>query len=101
MDDATAMELEFVLARTSAAVAHRLPRCYGLSSDALAFFALGKRDEPTEWDYPMDPSDLAACQMTYDMAPAHLKPVMLPVLAKMRGYVAERYPEVLAWIATT
>lgn len=97
MNDELALELEFVLSRVLAENAHRLPRCYGISSDALALFALGKRDEPTRAVYPMDPSDLAACQLTYNMAPTHLQPKMLPALQRMRAYVAERYPrEVLA-----
>jgi DNA-directed RNA polymerase subunit N (RpoN/RPB10) len=74
----------------------RRNRCTGISADALAWFAVGRRDEPKRSEYPADPSDLAACQRTYDMAPAFLQERMAPVLAKYRAAVAERYPEVEA-----
>jgi uncharacterized protein YuzE len=89
--------LEFLVARHEAGQRRELPRCYGMSSDALAYYGAGKRGEPIEgWDYPADPDDLGACERTYDMAPEHIKQRMLPVLEKFRAHVAKRYPEVVS-----
>jgi hypothetical protein len=89
--------LEFLFARHEARRLMERPRCYGASSDALAYYGAGKRGEPTGgWDFPSDPGDLGACERTYDMAPGHIKQRMLPVLEKFREHVAERYPEVVS-----
>lgn len=65
----------------------RPSRCTGVSSDALAWYAVGKRDEPKLSEYPADESDLAACERTYGMAPAWLQERMLPVLERYRAHV--------------
>jgi hypothetical protein len=91
-------------------------RCWGMSSDALALFGVGGGPRPrvpgrptepgrTLWNgeecgkgYPMDTSDLLACERTYAMAPAGAKPRMLPVLEEFRAWVYEgrnRYGEVV------
>jgi hypothetical protein len=98
-------EHDFVIAR---AQARRFggQRCYGLSSDALAMYALGFGERPQVpgtptsphfWtgdecgqDYPADEDDLAACERTYAMAPPHLRERMAPVLEEFRGWVRER-----------
>lgn len=72
----------------------RPTRCSGVSSDAMAWFAVGMRDEPRREEYPLDPSDLAACERTYEMAPEFLRERMEPVLARYRAAVAKSYPEV-------
>lgn len=100
------VEHDFVLARVLAEQRYDQPRCYGLSSNALAMYALGRGPRPQvpgkptsrgRWDddecgrhYPHDKDDLAACQRTYDMAPPHLKERMAPVLEEFRGWVLER-----------
>lgn len=89
--------LEFVGARYLAdggGANFRSTRCTGVSSDALAWFAVGIAAEPELYQYPRDPSDLAACVRTFEMAPQHLQKVMRAMLAKYRAAVAERYPEV-------
>lgn len=62
-------------------------RFTGISSDALAWFAIGRRDEPKPGEYPADERDLGACERTYDMAPEFLKERMLPVLERYRAHV--------------
>lgn len=65
----------------------------GRSSNALVRFAIaGKAIDET--DYPSDPSDLAACFLARDRAPAHLQPAMDRMLVRYRAHVARRYPEV-------
>lgn len=89
--------LRFVAARYLAdgsGANFRSTRCTGVSSDALAWYAVERRDEPKPHEYPLDPSDLAACERTYEMAPEFLRERMDPVLAKYRAAVAKRYPEV-------
>lgn len=65
-------------------------RCTGVSSDALAWFAVGRRDEPKLGEYPADESDLAACERTYEMATEFLQERMLPVLERYRKHVSAR-----------
>jgi hypothetical protein len=77
----------------------RRTRCTGISADALAWFAVGRRDEPKRSEYPADPADFAACQRTYDMAPAFLQERMKPVLERYLAAVAERYPDEMAGFA--
>lgn len=89
--------LRFVAARYLAdgsGANFRSTRCTGHSSDALAWFAVGMRSEPEPKDCPLDPSDLAACERTYEMAPEFLRELMAPVLARYRAAVAKSYPEV-------
>lgn len=80
-------------------------RCWGISSDALASYALGERAAPrtpghpikpfaASWkgdqcgsDEPYDCGDLAACERTYAKAPSELRAVMLPVLDQFRWWV--------------
>jgi hypothetical protein len=106
--------MEFVLERMKAQREHRRPRCYGISSDALTLYALGKGPRPqtpgrpdreggATWtgsevgrDYPHDESDLGACELTYAMAPEVVKVAMAPVLEEFRAWVREgknRYGE--------
>lgn len=82
---------EFLARRQLAAFKHEMPRCYGISSNALALYATGYRHEPTLYDYPSDQSDLDACERTYAMAPEHLLDVMKPVMAKYREHVAAKW----------
>lgn len=91
-------ELAFVVARATARTRRKSGswRCWGLSSDGLATFAIGG---PEPRHAPADPSDLLACELTYQMAPAHLRPAMDPWLEKWRGDVFSRYPEAEAKIA--
>jgi hypothetical protein len=89
--------LRFVAARylsDGSGLNFRGGRCTGVSSDALAWFAVERRDEPKPHEYPLDPSDLAACERTYEMAPEFLQERMAPVLARYRAAVAKSYPEV-------
>ena len=106
MDWATE-ERDFVISRLLARSRRDEPRCYGLSSDALALYGLGVGLRPrtpgatvepgiTRWegeecgrDYPCDESDLRACERTYDMAPAYVRERMLPVLEEFRAWVRE------------
>lgn len=106
--------LDFVLERMVAHRERREPRCWGISSDALALYALGKGPRPEvpgrpdspgggSWhgsqvgrEYPHDESDLRACEATYAMAPESLQVVMLPVLQEFQAWVREglnRYGE--------
>lgn len=71
---------------------HLDPRCHGISSDALADYAIGVRSEVELRDYPHDPSDLAACERTYRHAPADLQERMLPVLRAFRTAVLDAPP---------
>lgn len=66
-------------------------RCWGVSSDALAVGSI-RRQPPRRRDYPSDPSDLAACERTYRMAPPHLRPFMALVMVRYRAHVEQRYP---------
>lgn len=65
----------------------RRSRCTGVSSDALAWYAVGRRDEPKLSEYPADESDLSACERTYAMASEWLQERMLPVLERYRAHV--------------
>jgi hypothetical protein len=80
--------VDFLLARYEAP---RTAHCTGISSDALAYYAAGGRAEPKfPGEYPYDRGDLAACEKTYDMAPAALQERMKPVLDKFRDSVLGR-----------
>lgn len=84
--------LRFVASRYLAdgsGVTFKRGRCTGVSSDALAWFAVGARDEPKPHEYPRDDSDLAACHLTYTMAPKWLQERMDPVMVKYREAVAD------------
>lgn len=101
-------EYAFLAARVVAQHQRTRPRCYGISSDALALYALGlvrrpqvpgtpTREGGHSWfgsecgsDYPFDLDDLAACQRTFDMAPPHLQERMRPVLDEFTGWIRER-----------
>ncbi|MEU0467260.1 hypothetical protein ABZ215_24935 [Amycolatopsis sp. NPDC006131] len=85
--------LRFLFARHEAQRRHVRPRCWGISSDALAYYGAGKEPEPGLDEYPADPADLGACERTYAMAPEGIKPRMRPVLEKYRAHVAARYPD--------
>lgn len=88
-------EVAFMVARHQAEAYgrfHAENRCWGISSNALADYALGLRAEPEVRDFPRDTSDLAACERTYRMAPQNLRELMLPVLERYRAFVDERYP---------
>lgn len=108
--------LEFVLDRMAAERERRTPRCWGMSSDALTLYALGKGPRPEvpgrpdrpggrSWrssevgqNYPHDESDLRACELTYAMAPESVQVVMLPVLNEFQAWVREgknRYGEMV------
>lgn len=86
-------ELHFITERMAAERSRREPRCWGISSDTLALWAVRGGEEPTEYNYPSDTSDLMACVLTYRMAPKHLQERMKPVLDKFTEYVEKRYPE--------
>ncbi len=101
-------ELDFLTARAVAEHLLQHPRCYGLSSNALALYALGVARRPQvpgtpthegghSWfgdqcgsDYPFDEGDLAACERTFEMAPDHLRGRMRPVLDEFTAWVRER-----------
>lgn len=71
-------------------------RFTGISSNALVRFAFtGEEPEVNgrDWRYPSDASDLAACEHTYAMAPAHLQPRMLPLLEKYRAHIQAKAEE--------
>lgn len=78
--------LSFIARRYLSPAGHR-DRFTGVSSDALAWYAIGRRDEPKPGEYPADEQDLAACERTYEMAPEFLKERMLPVLERYRAHV--------------
>jgi hypothetical protein len=81
-------EHDFVLARSEAERNHVYPRCWGISSNALAVYALGRGPHPDRvCDFPYDEDDLAACERTYEMAPPHLRERMTPVLEQYRAWV--------------
>lgn len=82
--------LDFLIARQDARNRWMEPRCWGISSDALAYYGAGKAAEPHTREYPVDAEDLAACERTYEMAPAAIKPRMLPVLDKYRVHLVAR-----------
>lgn len=88
-------EVAFMVARHQARARRQFrgeSRCWGISSDALADYALGLRGEPGRGEFPFDVWDLAACERTYRMAPEHLRDVMAPVLEQYRVAVEARYP---------
>lgn len=98
---------DFLAERMLAERQRRQPRCWGISSDALALYGLGKGPRPqtpgwaaspggSSWtaeecghDYPHDQSDLLACELTYEMAPVEARIRMLPVLEEFRRWVNE------------
>lgn len=101
-------ERQFLLDRLECRYQRRTPRCWGVSSDALVLYALGRGERPRvpgtarslsdngggSWYgdevgtfYPHDPDDLRACELTHDMAPPHLQERMGPVLDEFRGWV--------------
>lgn len=86
-------EREFVARRQEARDYSRSPRCWGISSDALTMFGLGYTDEVRRADYPADPSDLLACQLTYEMAPKTVQRRMKPALDDFWTHVVGKYPD--------
>jgi hypothetical protein len=83
-------ELEFVGARylhNGSGLNFTAERCCGTSSDALAWYGVGIRGEPSEDEYPRDTSDLEACERTYGMAPPEVQERMLPILERYRTKV--------------
>lgn len=66
------------------------PRCWGISSDALALVGVGAIERPPRHDFPSDEDDLAACERTYAMAPPHIQARMLPVLEEYRAAIADK-----------
>lgn len=82
--------LDFLIARQDARRRWMEPRCWGVSSDALAYYGAGKTSEPQPNEYPADAGDLAACERTYELAPASIQLRMLPILEKYRQHVRLR-----------
>jgi hypothetical protein len=66
------------------------PRCWGISSDALALVGVGAIRRPLRQDFPSDEDDLAACERTFVMAPPHIQARMLPVLEEYRAAIADK-----------
>ena len=95
----------FLAARMRAEQRLQEPRCWGISSDALALYGVGQGERPTvpgwtnkpgvlAWTgsecgrgYPHDEGDLMACEITYAMAPREVRERMLPVLEEFERYV--------------
>lgn len=75
-------------------------RMWGISSDALAWYAVMGGEEPTEDVYPSDPSDLAACERMYRLVPEDLKGRMVLVMAKYRNHVQGKYPGSVEYVQT-
>lgn len=73
----------------------RYPRCWGISSDALAGHGAGG-PPPSSRQRPVDLYDLAACYRTWRMAPDAAQARMRPVLDGWRAEIAShRRPEEL------
>lgn len=68
-------------------------RCWGVSSDTLALFAVGVLDDIPEMNYPADRGDLDACERTYAMASHRMQKRMQPMMQRLRAHVNVRYPE--------
>lgn len=85
-------ERDFLLARAEGAGGWRAnpKRWTGTSSNALVTFAFGG-PEPTQGEFPRDPSDLMACYRTVKRLPDHLRPVGSATLVRFREAVALRY----------
>jgi len=83
-----AAHLEFYARRVWSRDRFERPRCTGVSSDALAAYALGLGPVPQRWSYPHDAADLAACELTYAMAPPDVAEVMVATLELFRAEVA-------------
>jgi hypothetical protein len=81
---------EFLLARDENRRKRNRPRCFGTSSDALAFYGAGRAQEPSSWEYPVDRDDLNACELTFGMAPVWMRVRMAPVIEKYREAVKAR-----------
>lgn len=93
----------FLAARMAAKQSRREPRCWGISSDALALYGVGVGPRPTVpgrpespgcWrgdevgrHFPHDEGDLMACEITYGMAPPEARKRMLPVLEELERWV--------------
>lgn len=108
--EATDATAAWLAARMVARSRHEEPRCWGISSDALAAYGAGHGPRPTtpgkpseapspnagRWTceeagycYPHDVGDLNACERTFAMAPDHAKFRMRPVLDEFRAYVLD------------
>jgi hypothetical protein len=73
-------------------------RCWGISSDAMAWAAIC--GEPVQLSsYPADAGDLAACERTYRMAPDHLRPSMARIMIAFRAHVARSCPDAVERVA--
>lgn len=98
VDDLAQLKAERDWLRRRARIAgtsHAGPRDYGISSNAMIEYALGG-PYPDASEFPLDPSDLAACERAYRSAPEHLKPRMRPVLVCFRMSVEKEYPDATA-----
>ena len=84
-------EREFYILREESRARHQRPRCTGISSDALTNYSMGLAGAPDKSQYPADRGDLAACELTYEMAPDRLQRIMLPVLESYRTHVTESW----------
>lgn len=104
--DATAA---WLAARMVARQQRERPRCWGVSSDALALYGAGYGPRPEipgapaeatpnsgRWtpqeagrSYPLDVDDLNACERTVAMAPEGPRRRMAPVLEQFRSYVLD------------
>ena len=65
-------------------------RRHGISSDALAWHAAAGRPI-SDREAPSDPSDLAACYLTWAAAPDHRRPAMHDTLHRWAAHVGSRY----------
>ena len=68
---------------------HGSPRCTGVSSDAMVFYALGG-PYPADYEYPHDRSDYKACESIFSMAPAHLQRKLGGVMMEYRRALREK-----------
>jgi hypothetical protein len=82
----TAEALAMVRYRSACERRGESPRCYGISSDALMNWGLFGDPIP-RGSYPLDQWDLAACELTYEMAPRWAKTRMFTQLLVWRELV--------------
>lgn len=93
-------ERAFLLYRAVSERLYEEPRWHGISSDALVTHVVLGGPSPSLRDYPLDPSDMLACEITVRRLPAHLKAAGEAVLALYRPVVEERcsLAEMDAWL---
>ena len=82
-------ERAFLAARQVAHATYADERCWGLSSDWLAYSACGIDYPKRE---PADPSDLMACWRTMKMAPPHIRKRMEPPFYAWVEMICEKWP---------